>query len=330
MAKIPNKPFKDHHDNINQYTVSSNKARISSSSRNNNFLCCFGFSGKKLSGKINSPQENMIIKQSSININDTTKNKKKKISWPARFRKKSPTGIKTVPVDYSDKDWSKPKSKSTDPTAENCSSDIQIVVPAVHDPPPKEKTHQDQVRINGGNLENRKPSISGPLHSPKGDTGQSRFSFSRKIEAIRNGSSQPGSPSNGKSKLGRASAVMTRQHSDILPLPIRERPQVAPTKRTAGGRRSAQPADAKRFEPLVGMSILLVTLVIMVLWGRVCAILCTSAWFYFVPWLSAAVGTGGGRGNGSGSEGLDLDSEESKKKVVFEGFLERNYHRFNS
>ncbi|KAF4355978.1 hypothetical protein F8388_025981 [Cannabis sativa] len=68
MAKIPNKPFKDHHDNINQYTVSSNKARISSSSRNNNFLCCFGFSGKRLSGKINSPQENMIIKQSSINI----------------------------------------------------------------------------------------------------------------------------------------------------------------------------------------------------------------------------------------------------------------------
>lgn len=78
--------------------------------------------------------------------------------------------------------------------------------------------------------------------------------------------------------------------------------------------------SSKRFEPVVGLSVVMVTLVIMVLWGRVCAILCTSAWLYFVPRL---ISTGGSDGSGSGD--LDIGSEESKKKVVFEGFLERNH-----
>ncbi|XP_062090049.1 uncharacterized protein At5g23160 [Humulus lupulus] len=325
MAKILKKPFND-----DQY-LSNNKRRTSSSS--SPFLCCFGYSRKVLSEK-NSPQEN--INQSTLDHNDIMK-KKKKLSWSSRFRKKNPTGIKTVPVDYSDKDtklhWSKPKSKSTDRPAKSRtppSTEIEIVVPAAPDPTPKEKPQE----VCGGapprnsNLKSRKAPVSVPLHFPKDDTCQRRISFGRKIEAIRNGSSQPGSPSNGKSKLSRTATVMTRQHSDILPLPTRERPRVAPTKRT--GARETEPAAAQRFEPLVGMSILMVTLVIMILWGRVCAILCTSAWFYFVPRLSTAVGSVGGMGNGSGSKSLDLDSQESKKKVVFEGFLERNYHRFSS
>ena len=118
------------------------------------------------------------------------------------------------------------------------------------------------------------------------------------------------------------------RHSDSFPdAANRDKPRPDPKKPAA---RESEPARmGRRFEPLVGMSVVMVTLVIMLLWGRLCAILCTSAWLYFVPRLSSAVvdPTIDGLGAGSGSRGLDLGSEECKKKVVFEGFLERNNHR---
>lgn len=71
----------------------------------------------------------------------------------------------------------------------------------------------------------------------------------------------------------------------------------------------------------------MVILIIMVLWGKLCAILCTSAWLYFIPQMRSM-----GRSDGGSSSvpdpdhpvGLDLGSEEYKKKVVLEGLLERS------
>ncbi|KAL5070810.1 hypothetical protein RYX36_021697 [Vicia faba] len=81
------------------------------------------------------------------------------------------------------------------------------------------------------------------------------------------------------------------------------------------------------YDPIVGMSVLVVTLVIMIFWGRFCAILCTSAWLYFIPRFRKS-----GVVNINDEEeakmklrnDVDLDSEEYKKRVIMEGLLGRN------
>ncbi|KAH1074010.1 hypothetical protein J1N35_026338 [Gossypium stocksii] len=79
----------------------------------------------------------------------------------------------------------------------------------------------------------------------------------------------------------------------------------------------------------LGMSVIVVTLIIMLVWGRLCAILCTSAWLYFCPLLRTRV-NGNGSSSGGGGESTQnlndsyLNSKEYKKKVVLEGLLHRN------
>lgn len=80
------------------------------------------------------------------------------------------------------------------------------------------------------------------------------------------------------------------------------------------------------YDPIVGMSILGVTLVIMIFWGRFCAILCTSAWLYFIPRFRNS-GVGNYEEDGAkimSKNDVDFDSEEYKKKVIMEGLLGRN------
>lgn len=339
MAKIQDKT---HHDHQSKHKTSSP------------FLCCFGFSGKIIPEKKKLENDMMTkkINNSGSDHDDDLKIKKKvmvRFYWP-RLRLKSPSGAKTVPVLYTtvpekpQKDckiyWSsKPKSKSkpkpkakpeklpsklqAPSTNSQPPNEIEIVVPVASDPSPK----QNPLETKSGsakniNLENRKNS-SPSLHSSKDDTRtiQKRLSFSRKIESIKAGSSQPGSPVQAKLKQGRT----IRQSDSFAAGPNRDKPQVAPTKPE---RWRSEPAFARRFEPVVGMSVVMVTLLIMVMWGRLCAILCTSAWLYFVPRLSSAVDSDGGALGRA--RDLDLGSKECKKKVVFEGFLERDNHRINS
>ncbi|GFZ00338.1 hypothetical protein Acr_13g0017370 [Actinidia rufa] len=62
-----------------------------------------------------------------------------------------------------------------------------------------------------------------------------------------------------------------------------------------------------------------------------CAILCTSAWFYFIPRLrNTAAGSGVWVENGLNRVDPDLNYEEQKKKVVLEGFLERKQRNESS
>lgn len=68
--------------------------------------------------------------------------------------------------------------------------------------------------------------------------------------------------------------------------------------------KGVDPVSKRRVrDPLVGMWILMVTLMIFLLWGRTCAVLCVATWFYLL-----------GRRNGymvkdSGSDDSDLNSE---------------------
>ncbi|KAJ0446527.1 hypothetical protein HanRHA438_Chr17g0799901 [Helianthus annuus] len=85
---------------------------------------------------------------------------------------------------------------------------------------------------------------------------------------------------------------------------------------------------SKEFDSIIGMSIILVILVILVLWGKLCAILCTSAWFFVAPRL-VAVGkrSAADKQRRESGKNLDLESEEYKKKVVLEGLLQRNHRK---
>ncbi|XP_039036873.1 uncharacterized protein At5g23160-like [Hibiscus syriacus] len=78
----------------------------------------------------------------------------------------------------------------------------------------------------------------------------------------------------------------------------------------------------EKFEPVMGISIIMVTLIIMAIWGRVCAILCTSACLYIFPrFRTRSIGNESTTPN---ADDLHLSSEEYKKKVVLEGLLWRN------
>lgn len=156
----------------------------------------------------------------------------------------------------------------------------------------------------------------------KEDTCQKRSSFCRKIEAIRGGSNQPGSPE-AKPKPTRPSAI---SHSASLPVSFHVgNPSSSTLSRGTLKKKPARKKDelAEKLDPVIGLSVIMVALIIMLLWGRFCAILCTSAWFYFVPRLRNVTKSDDVVGKNPNSH--DYNSEEYKKKVVLEGFLERNH-----
>ncbi|CAN7069038.1 hypothetical protein IGI04_041769 [Brassica rapa subsp. trilocularis] len=81
----------------------------------------------------------------------------------------------------------------------------------------------------------------------------------------------------------------------------------------------------EKFDPVIGISVIVLTLVIMLVWGRLCAILCTSAWCYFLPRLRDAAALAKRKRSGSDGSSCvpDLNSESYKRKVVMDGFLGR-------
>lgn len=165
------------------------------------------------------------------------------------------------------------------------------------------------------------PKQSDHSHTAKGNTCQKLQSFNRKIDTIRNGSNQPGSPENGraKPKPNKIPSLM-RQCSEIaLPTQINQKQY-----KRVGLKNPNNHKSERQLDPIMGMSIIMVTLLIMFLWGRLCAILCTAAWFYFVPMLRNAMVFDVGIRSDSNLKSLNMNSEEYKKRVVLEGFLRRN------
>lgn len=82
--------------------------------------------------------------------------------------------------------------------------------------------------------------------------------------------------------------------------------------------------EVGKFDSAMGVSIIMVTLVIMLVWGRLCAILCTSAWFYFRS-RYRTINNNNDTKSTVNSDESDLNSKEYKKKIVLEGLLERNH-----
>lgn len=162
-----------------------------------------------------------------------------------------------------------------------------------------------------------------------------RLSFCRKVESIRTGggsrsSSQPGSPVQPEKKP-RPRSGTTGTSAAISPSasPKRQRRAATPSsaRKTWFMSNERTMTGANKLDPLVGMTIIMVTLIIMFLWGRLCAILCTAAWFYLIPRLTNSNSSSTAGNPHPRVDDLDFNSDEYKKKVVLEGFLERNNHR---
>ena len=166
------------------------------------------------------------------------------------------------------------------------------------------------------------------METTKDATCKKRFSFCRKIDAIRTGTNQPGSPE-VKEKPIRTASIITRSESSPSQ-PVERWATTTPNtaarsrvtiKRPSKENDNHQNGKKSGRHPFAGTSIIIMTLVLLLVWGKLCAILCTSAWFYFVPRLRISEDS---VSNGLISAESFYDSEEYKKKVVMDGFLERS------
>ncbi|KDP36363.1 hypothetical protein JCGZ_09778 [Jatropha curcas] len=248
------------------------------------FLSCFGFSGKiEVSEKKSSKFHKPWFSRSTI------------------LRKKP--GAKTVPVDSTDSEKVIHSKKTTYCKSKLKRNSDQITPkrqnPAVNDKNPgrKQQPKEKIILEHGKHMDHAMDSVASPKN----------LSFRRKIDAIRTGSSQPGSLED------KPQSHATVDRSISLP---------SATHRVEKSRVGPKKPRKEKFDPVIGMSIVMVTLIIMLLWGRMCAILCTCAWLYFVPRLRTQDEIGK---NGAVAVKPDFSSEEHKKRVVMEGFLDRNH-----
>ncbi|KAI3994851.1 hypothetical protein MKX01_037402 [Papaver californicum] len=101
-------------------------------------------------------------------------------------------------------------------------------------------------------------------------------------------------------------------------------------------RKTDDTKSSSNFYYICGLCLLLFSLSVLIFCGKVCAILCTSTWFYFVSTTSRPhIEEFSGSKSSSSTlemEEEDIRSKHEKKKVIMERFLGRNnnHHKFLS
>lgn len=70
---------------------------------------------------------------------------------------------------------------------------------------------------------------------------------------------------------------------------------------------------------IYGLCLLLISLLVLIFWGKVCAIFCTSTWLFFLPRRNL-----GYELPEYGGQSPEMDTVGYKKKIIMEGLLERN------
>ncbi|KAI3728558.1 hypothetical protein L6452_17196 [Arctium lappa] len=295
----------------------------STSSRTTCFLGCFGFSGDTM-----QPTEE--------EVNPATRRQRWVFKWKSSFKK---SAAKTVPVELTTTTVPrKTKSFTVSPATPNTKTwEIQVVE--------EEEEEEDatltkktliMVDQNHTNSTRRKKWIdivkrqNGSYRSRRKDTKAAAVGLPYYLDSPEKKSV---TISHDDSIVSSPKKPLTRS---VSPPPANGKKLKPPRATTAGGGVDDGVFDKTTplgggFDSIIGMSIILVTLVIMMLWGKLCAILCTSAWFFIAPRLGAAaagersaVVTAEKRLPESGNI-LDLESVEYKKKVVLEGLLQRNH-----
>ncbi|MCD7473009.1 hypothetical protein HAX54_014541 [Datura stramonium] len=294
--------------------------------RKSYFLGCFGFSvtGKKLS--VNK----------SAGAGKKKKNKFNLLSVSKIVRKHS-SAAKTIPVDVSDKFDSrssreihvvKPekivKGSVKTPAIDGDVTQAPVVKVqtdiVVHEKviTNKTKDHKTQDKI----IHKNNKSLDKLLDNVR-DYSTCRNEFSRSVTIS--------STHNLSHLISSTTKDKHLSHSTSLPPPPPKRKK-SPAEKVNGDERLSQRqghvSSDDNFDSIIGMSILMVTLLIMLFWGKACAIVCTCAWFYFLPRFrpgNEAIVAGK---NGGVAGDVDVNSDDYKKKVVLEGLLERNHRNY--
>ncbi|XAR64019.1 hypothetical protein NMG60_11024212 [Bertholletia excelsa] len=291
------------------------------------FLGCWRFSCQKVADKI--PHGD------ASDVNTIRRKKARRISW--------------VPVDASTVE----KVNGNENTPFNSkTSPKRLVVPAIRDN--QVPDHQTLVHDNSGQkfddgcdrITDQEGESVVPQPRETLDKEESSKSKSKSKDRHGISLSRKSSSNQKREKAGNGEAM--RKH--LLPLasfqmlnlerkktaPEADKDRVDYSKQRRKRNANANSSSRAKLEPVVGLSILMVTLIIMLVWGRLCAILCTSAWFYFIPLLrnlnnNKAACQGVEKGSSSAEnveveqeQVLVLDYNKMKKRVVLEGFLDRN------
>lgn len=281
--------------------------------RSSCFLDCFGFPGKDSEKKL-LPD---IVKSGSHR-----KNTRWLSRWSFHLKK---SAAKTAPVNATlpgKRNWNteihplkssdqKLSSKFHTPVAGNKPAEIQVVESDQNLPQKANERSKNPTNIILGNR----------AESKKGDTRQNGVFSCRKKGAKAKTLDDPMPPVKKKSAITRSKSQPAIFQSTDFPPPKPKKPAASKDKDNRKHSKSA----ADEFDSVVGMSIIMVTLVIMLIWGKLSAILCTSAWFFLIPRLRKTMESYVATEKGSN---YDLNSEEYKKKVVLEGFLTRNQRKF--
>ncbi|KAI4328644.1 hypothetical protein L6164_020980 [Bauhinia variegata] len=262
-------------------------------------VCCFGFSRE-------------IYTENIPEVPDDSLNEKRKsrwFSWRRILMKKSST--KTVPLNASNEkpkpkrrvkshSWklSKSKSKPILLDSQNPATDLS--------PPP-----QTEAAVLAAPNQTP-PQTKHGVEQNRGDNRRSRQHVAPSKEDTRQ-------------KKGSSPIKETPAMSTSVSLEKRRGSSSSLHKTTLAQSKRLTQAKRNSSHPMVGMSVIMVTLIIMILWGRLCAILSTAAWLYYIPRFRTTVEND--RKNLTANPiDMDVDSKVYKKKVILEGLLERNHN----
>lgn len=283
--------------------------------RKSYFLGCFGFSR---------------IEKELLSVNKSTssssKKKRKSLLSLSKIIRKHSSSAKTIPVDISDKFDSREIHVVKTPAiagdvaqapAVKGQSQTNIVHEKIVNKAKDHKTQDKIIHKNNKSLDQLLDNVH--------DYSTCRNEFPRSVTI---------SSTHNLSHLINSTKdkhEIKLSHSTSLPPPKRKNSVVAETAtgnvndEKSSQRREVHVSSDDNFDSIIGMSILMVTLLIMLFWGKACAIVCTCAWFYFLPRFrpeNEAIVVGK---NGVVAGDVDVNSDEYKKKVVLEGLLQRNH-----
>ncbi|KAJ4729925.1 Transmembrane protein [Melia azedarach] len=128
----------------------------------------------------------------------------------------------------------------------------------------------------------------------------------REIKSIRSILSSPSSVRSSSSVCSTISFSESKRHNQ-------ERVVVKPTEKSLMG------CNSSSFNCCI--SLLLMSLAVTILWGRICAILFTSIWLYFTPQQRTC------RPENLKRSVSKKEYRVYKKRIIMEGLLERNHHK---
>ncbi|KAK3027807.1 hypothetical protein RJ639_041975 [Escallonia herrerae] len=288
-----------------------------STPRSSCFLCCFGYSGQVSAKKL--PHDM---------AKSDTRRKPRWLSWSRSRMKKY--AVKTVPVDAT---VAESISQSGDlKSVKRGSSKSQAPATAIilGQNPAASQAHNTKVAKkryeNEQDTDPESPESLVPSDAVADDTWQKRLPCWKK-STKRAGASHPGSPETQPHSSKTKTSSLSYSASFPAPKQMNPPPPAGVDSKVCQvNKHKENDTFAGKVDPLVGMSIIMVTLVIMMLWGKLCAILCTSAWFFCVPHLKTAMKPSNIIVKNALNSGRpDLDSAEYKKRVVLEGLLDRNH-----